>query len=536
MPASGTSRALSRLNRHNVAVTLALIPLPQSVEVLAHAGSSADPFVLGPHTAITASDPAARAVAGLLVERLRDVTGFALPLLDASAAGAPSIEFDLDDTVAGGAEAYTLEVAAEAVRLRAATAEGLFRGSQTLRQLLPAAVEGSGTQAGGTRADETWRVPAVRIADAPRYGYRGAMLDVVRHFFDVAAVKRFIDALAAYKLNVLHLHLSDDQGWRIEMPSRPGLTAQASHYQVGDGERGGFYTRADWDEIVAYAAERYVTVVPEIDVPGHTNAALSVYPEIRPDWFTPVVPYTDTEVGFSSLAPEKEATYEFLADVFADLAAMTPGSWLHIGGDEVDKLQPEEFDRFVRRAAEIAAATGKTVIGWEEVAKTGVPTTVVAQYWGRGAGHEAAGETSEHGSEDEFRAAMRNGTKVVVSPATRSYLDMAYQPGYAYGTDWAGFVPARAAYEWDPASYFGADVPADGILGVEACLWTETVATMAEAEHLIFPRLPGLAEIGWSAADAAGRDWQGYRPRIAAHAARWEAAGRSYFRAPEIWG
>ena len=271
-------------------------------------------------------------------------------------------------------------------------------------------------------------------------------------------------------------------------------------------------------------------------MPGHTNAALGVYPDIRPDWFTPVVPYTDTEVGFSSLAPEKEATYAFLADVFGDLAAMTPGPWLHLGGDEVDKLRPEDFDRFVRRAAEIVAATGKTVIGWEEVAKTGVPSSVVAQYWGRGAGHEAAGESTEHGSEAEFRAAMRNGTKVVVSPATRSYLDMAYEAGYAYGNDWAGFVPARAAYEWDPASYFGEDVPADGILGVEACLWTETVATMAEAELLVYPRLPGLAEIGWSAAGGPGREWDAYRERIAAHGRRWEAAGRAYFRAPEIWG
>ena len=353
------------------------------------------------------------------------------------------------------------------------------------------------------------------------------MLDVARHFFPVTDIKRLIDALAAYKFNHLHLHLSDDQGWRIEIPSRPELTARASGFEVGEGA-GGFFTRDDYAELVSYAADRFITVVPEVDVPGHTNAALLAYPELALKDYQPK-PYRGTGVGFSTLDPDNAATYAFLEDVFGDLAAMTPGPYLHLGGDEVDVLDPEAFGRFLRRAAEIAAATGKTVIGWEEIVASGVSAEVVAQYWGRN--HDQP--TAAHGvSDDEFREAVSRGTRAIVSPASHAYLDMQYAPDSPFGLDWAGYVDVRRAYEWDPVGYLG-EVEAERVLGIEAALWTETVATMTEAEYLIFPRLPGHAEVGWS---AVRRDWSDYRVRLAAHAERWEAQGRNYYRAPEVWG
>ena len=464
---------------------LALIPQPVLVQTT---GGS---FELTAQTAFARpADPAAARVAELLAEAL------GLPV-----AADGEIRLELD-AAASGEESYTLDVDDSGVLLRAATAAGLFRGGQTLRQLV-----------------DNRTVPYVHIADEPRFGYRSAMLDVARHFFGVTAIKRLLDQLAVYKFNRLHLHLSDDQGWRIELPSRPELTVKASGFQVGDGP-GGFYTQADYAEIVAYAADRFIELVPEIDVPGHVNAAVLAYPEIGADWFT-AAPYSDTRVGFSALAHDKEQTYAFLTDVFTDLAAMSPGRYLHIGGDEVDKMAPEHFDAFVQRAARIAAETGKTVVGWEEIVKTGVSADAVAQYWGR-----------HHGNDDEpFRAAMRRGTKAIVSPASRSYLDMKYDEASEFGLDWAGLVGVRKAYEWDPAEFLG-DVPTENILGLEGALWSETVATSAEAEYLLFPRLPGLAEIGWS---PAGRDWDQYRPRLAAHADWWTTQGWNYYRAPEVW-
>ncbi|WP_051452056.1 beta-N-acetylhexosaminidase [Actinospica robiniae] len=496
-------------------MTLALIPRPLAVHELPGT------FRLTAESAIAAPGLTGDAlrVAEYLAASLRVPTGLPLPVGEDG-----DVLVALDPSVgeaAGGDEAYALTIATETVTLRAATAQGLFRGVQTLRQLLPAAVED-----GALVAAADWTVPCVEIADRPRFGYRSAMLDVARHFFPVPDVKRLIDALAAYKFNHLHLHLSDDQGWRIEIPSRPELTAKASGFQVGEGA-GGFYTQADYAELVSYAADRFITVVPEVDVPGHTNAALLAYPELGLKDYQPRQ-YRGTDVGFSTLDPDNEATYTFLADVFGDLAAMTPGPYLHLGGDEVDVLDQEAFGRFLRRAAEIAAATGKTVIGWEEIVASGVPAEVVAQYWGRNHGRQ----TVEHGvSDDEFRDAVAKGASAIVSPASHSYLDMQYGPDSPFGLDWSGYVPVRQAYEWDPVGYLG-EVEAERVLGLEAALWTETVATMTEAEYLIFPRLPGHAEVGWS---SVHRDWADYRTRLAAHAERWEAQGRNYFRAPEVW-
>ncbi|HEX5581241.1 MAG TPA: family 20 glycosylhydrolase, partial [Gemmatimonadaceae bacterium] len=228
-----------------------------------------------------------------------------------------------------GAEGYMVDVTPERVTIEASEPAGLFYGLQTLRQMAPAGVEHKAT------LWRTVRIPAGRVTDAPRFTWRGAMLDVSRHFLEVDEVKRYIDLMALYKLNRLHLHLSDDQGWRIEIRSWPNLARHGGATEVGGG-KGGYYTQAQYSDIVAYAAARHITVVPEIDMPGHTNAALSSYPELNCDGKAPP-PYFGVRVGFSALCVEREAVTRFVDDVVRELAPLTPGPWIHLGGDEVEK-------------------------------------------------------------------------------------------------------------------------------------------------------------------------------------------------------
>ncbi|MGN9765474.1 beta-N-acetylhexosaminidase [Micromonospora sp. SD12] len=485
-----------------------VVPAPERVAPVAGAD-----FVLTPDTVIRVSpDDDARAAAGQLADLLRPATGYPLPVGDDTRAGTGGdIVLALVDSADLGPEGYRLDVTSDGVRVEAATGAGLFFGVQTLRQLLPAAVESP------TPAAERWVLPGGSITDRPRFPYRGAMLDVARHFFGVPDVLRVIDHLARYKLNHLHLHLTDDQGWRIAVDSWPRLAEVGGAGEVGGGP-GGHYSRDDYRRIVAYAAERHVTVVPEIDLPGHTHAALTAYGELAPEGVAPP-PYTGTEVGFSYVDPTSERTYEFVADVLGEIAALTPGPWLHIGGDEAFKVRPEAYAAFVERAQRIVAATGRTVVGWHQIAPAAHSGGRVLQWWGTD-------------GEDRVTAdAVRRGARLVLSPANHAYLDMKYAPDTPIGHDWAGLIDVRRAYDWDPGTHV-AGVPADAVLGVEAPLWTESVTSRAEVEFMLFPRLPAIAELGWS--PRATHDWAGFRGRLAGHGPRWAAAGVAFHRSPEI--
>lgn len=372
-----------------------------------------------------------------------------------------------------GDEGYLLSVDPGIVTLTANKPAGLFNGVQTLRQLFPANIECAVPQEG------TWEIPACTVRDFPEYPFRSIMLDVARHFFQVNDVKRIIELMAAYKMNVLHLHLSDDQGWRIEIKKWPKLTAIGGLAQVG-GVKGGFFTQEQYSDIVNYAAERYVTVIPEIDMPGHTNAALVSYPELNCN-NKAVEPYIGTKVGFSTLCTSKDLTYQFVADVFGELAKLTPGPYLHIGGDESHATKIEDYITFVNKVQEIVAATGKQIIGWDEIALSTLKPGTVVQFWGKA-------ENAQKG--------VKQGAKVIMSPAAKAYIDMKYNAGTKLGLHWAGYVEVDTAYKWDPATL----VPGIGhenILGIEAPLWTETITNMDELEYMAFPRLPGYAEIGW---------------------------------------
>jgi hexosaminidase len=403
-----------------------------------------------------------------------------------------------------GPEGYTLEIDAAGIRIAAADEAGAFYGRQTLLQLVD----------GG-------RVPFVRVEDRPRFAYRGAMLDVARHFFAVAEVERYIDDIALLKINHLHLHLTDDQGWRIEIESWPELTRAGAATQVNGGG-GGYYTQDEYRRIVEHAASRFVTIVPEIDMPGHTNAAIVAYPELGD---APAEPYEGIDVGFSSLAIRSERTYEFVDDVVRELAALTPGPYLHLGGDESLATTDDDFLSFVARATAIAARYGKTLIGWHEMGRSpDLPTGTIGQYW--------SFTTPQPGAAERTLSFVQQGGRIIMSPSDVAYLDIKYDEHARLGLIWAdGPTTLADAYGWDPAAV----VPGVGeeqLLGVEAPLWAETLSTIADVEEMAFPRLAAIAELAWS--PAGPRDIAEFSGRLAAFGAVMDAAGIRFARVPEV--
>ncbi|GAA4594462.1 hexosaminidase [Actinoplanes octamycinicus] len=469
------------------------------------------PFELTASTVITATG-AARPVADRLAAALRPATGFPLPV---RAAGSGGIDLRLNATADPwiGDEGYRLEVGDAGVALRANRPAGLFAGVQTVRQLLPPAIEAMSVRR------ERWTIPAGVIRDRPRYAYRGAMLDLARHFHPPADVKRFIDEISRFKINYLHLHLADDQGWRIEIDGWPRLTTVGGGPGTGvRGIGGGFLTQDDYRDLVRYAADRFVTIVPEIDMPGHVNAAQVAYPELTCDGVAPR-PRIDIRVGYSSLCTGKEVTYRFAEDVIRQLAALTPGPYLHIGGDEAMSTAHPDYVAFEQRVLPLVARYGKTAYGWHEIAAAPAATGAVIQYW------------AVTRDRPEVAAAAAAGAKVVLSPADRAYLDMQYDLLTPGGLHWAGTIEVRTAYDWDPGSW-ARGVPASAVLGVEAPLWSETLRDYGEVEFQAFPRLAAIAELAWS--PWSTHDWISFRDRLGAYGERWTRRGVHFYRSPQI--
>lgn len=517
----------------------AVVPAPASIQ----AGAGA-PFRLTAATPLTGDTDAVAALSALIEAR----TGTAP---EAVPGGAP-IELRIDP--GEKPEAYRITAEEESVVVTGADAAGLFYGVQTLGQLI-ARDSARGREQG---EEAGWTIPAVTIDDAPRFAYRGVMLDVARHFHPVETVKAFIDNAATLKLNALHLHLTDDQGWRIELRSRPKLTGLASGTSVGggsgldQGQSGGFYSKDDYREIVEHAASRHMIVVPEIDMPGHTHAVGLAYPELAEDPVLtdhirqvvrdyggdeprPGVPYDGMAVGFSSLKIRDEATYDFAADVFGELAAMTPGPYLHFGGDESLATTDDDFALFVERVSAIVADLGKTPVAWHEAgAAAGIADSTIGQYWGF--------VVPTDGMDERARAFVRNGAQLILSPADAVYLDMKYPASStnaavpAPGLTWAnGPTSVERAYSWEPAAVV-AGVGDDDILGVEAPLWTETVRTAADIDTMAFPRAAATAEAGWSPATGTSdlRTWASFRARVGALGPLWTSLGIGFHPSDEI--
>ncbi|WP_277209439.1 family 20 glycosylhydrolase [Isoptericola croceus] len=419
------------------------------------------------------------------------------------------LHLDADAGPAGatGPERYSLHVGDGAITATAAEPVGLLHAARTLRQLVTPAQEVGGVPS----------APAVVVHDSPRYTWRGLSFDVVRHWFGPDDIRAVIDLVAAFKLRVLHLHLTDDQGWRIEIPSRPELE-KASDNQVGGGTAG-FLTVDDYAALQDYAAARYVTIVPEFDMPGHVNAATHVYGGLTADGVATDA-YGGIEVGFSRLWFDNPATEPFLRDVLGDLARMTRGEWLHVGGDEVLTMDRDEFARFVELAGRIVREHGKTPIFWQEGARGPVEPGTLLQYW------EPKGEELER-----FVAAAHAGARFIMSPGNHAYLDMKYTPEHPLGLEWAGCVELRDSYEWEPALVIDG-LPADAVEGVSAAVWTETLTTRDELFSMLLPRLGAVAEVAWSA--PARKDFDAFAARTAAQAPAWRTAGWPFHPTPQV--
>lgn len=409
------------------------------------------------------------------------------------------------DGAARDQESFTLEVHEHGVTLTAARPAGLLHALRTLRQLVT--------------AEHT--VPFVVVRDTPRYAWRGLSLDVVRHWHGPETIRRVIDLLGMYKLRVLHLHLTDDQGWRLQIPSHPELTERSGGTQVGGrvpaGERG-YLTVEEFRELQEYAAARFIDVVPEIDLPGHTNAATYACPELVPGGEA-TAPYHGTEVGFSRLWADNPATVPWIRDVLADVAATTSGRFVHVGGDEAPALDTAEYTRLVETACDAVRAHGKTPVAWQEAAVTAVEPGTLLQFWDPRADPEPL-----------LRAAAA-GARFVMSPASHAYLDMKYDAAHPLGLEWIGYVEVRDSYDWDPGDAIPG-LPASAVEGVSAALWTETLATPEHLFAMLLPRLPALAEVAWTS--RRSREWESFRTRLAGQARLWDAEGWAWHPSPQV--
>jgi hexosaminidase len=458
------------------------------------------------------------------------------------------LDVEVRDSGPGDDEGYLLRVAGDRIEIDARRPVGLHRALTTLRQLVLVA------SAEGHRS-----VEPLEVSDACRYPWRGLSLDVARCFFDIAEVKRVIDLLSFYKLNVLHLHLTDDQGWRIDVPALPALSRVGGSRSEGE-HPAGCYTLEDYRDIVEYAAERYVTVVPEIDMPGHCAAAIAAYPELGG-------PGTDAGPA-NLLHPDRKGVMEFVASVLGELAAATPGPYLHIGGDEAFGLGGDPYRRFVAAAREIVRSLGKTPVTWQEGAAAPMVAGDVLQHWlafdpaieAILATGDATGRPLPEGfafpmemvprlassvrrSRADLARAVGEGARVVLSPATHTYLDRPYSEGSVLGgqgelADRLGlrvYAPATVEefFDWDPAAALPFPLEAGAVLGVEAAMWSESLTGPADLEFMLLPRLAGLAERGWS----ERTDWAGHAARLARHRPAWEARGWAYFASELLpWG
>lgn len=527
---------------------LNLIPQPLTIE---KKGGS---FECNANTVIELADknPELIRMGRYLAQQLLRATGYSLRLVTAgdprdNRATVIAISLNRNPVASLGNEGYTLDVSSSLVILRANEPAGLFYGIQTLLQLFPAEIESREIVKKGY-----WLVPGCKITDKPRFAWRGLMLDVSRHFFPKPDVLRFIDDMVKYKFNILHLHLTDDQGWRIEIKSLPKLTevgawrvprvgrmSQMSPPQPGEAPTyGGFYTQEDIREIVQYAKDRFVNILPEIDVPGHSMAMVAAYPELSctpgeyrvnsgekfMNWFNGGF----TAIVDNTLCPSNEKVYDYLDKIFTEVAGLFPFGYIHMGGDEcaknfweksasVKELQQREKLKdlhevqsyFVQRVERIINSKGKKLMGWDEILEGGLaPNAAVMSWRGVKGGIEAS--KLQH--------------PVVMSPAAFAYLDYNQGESYIEPPIYAS-LRLQKAYQFDPVPE-GAD--AQYVLGGQANLWTEQVPSLRAAQYMVWPRGMAIAESVWSSKDQ--KNWENFAARAEAHFQRLDLNETKYAR------
>lgn len=488
-----------------------VVPLPNSI-----VAQKGNPFVLNSCTRIvyTATDEAMKRNADFLALYIEEATGLRLTVAElVKKAGKNDIVLAVD-TKMQGEETYRLTVDEKGVRIAAANAKGVFYGIQTLRKSLPV---------GRLEAVE---MPAVRIDDAPRFGYRGMMLDCSRHFFSLDFIKRYLDVMAMHNMNVFHWHLTDDQGWRIEIKKYPRLasvggkrtgTVVGFNSMCDDStEYSGYYTQEQAREIVEYAAKRYITVIPEIDIPGHMKAALTAYPELG----CTGGPY---EVGhrwgiyLDVLCLGNEKIYEFCQDVLAELIDVFPAQYIHIGGDETPTKRWEECPKcqalakkhgltpknmqgyFTNRIEKFINSKGRRIIGWDEILEGDINQSATIMSWRGTVNGEKASEA---------------GHDVIMTPTDYCYFDYcqtdkdkAFEPSPRVD----GYLPIEKVYSFEPCPDNLSDAAKQHMLGVQANVWTEYITCPSTCEYYILPRMSALSEVQWS---TAPKDFESFKERV----------------------
>ncbi len=512
-----------------------IIPEPQSIQKLT------GEFTLTQNTKINIpnSNPEVRNIAQYFAEIIAAPTGYKLSISEnVKFHTNKSINFILDEKMLASPDKYTLEITPKYIDIKAHSPKGMFYAVQTLLQLLPKQIENNSLQ------KVVWKIPAVTITDAPRYGWRGVMLDVSRHYFGKEYVKKFIDQIARLKFNTFHWHLADDQGWRIEIKSYPKLTSVGAWRvpRTGkwwdreppkeDEERsyGGFYTQDDIREIVKYAQDRYITILPEIDIPGHSLAILAAYPEfscgggkfeVNGGWKF----YKDVE---NTLCPSNEQVYVFLDKVFGEVAQLFPNPYIHMGGDEAYKgfwekspecqalmkreglkTLEELQSYFVKRVEKIIQSKGKRMIGWDEILEGGLAPDATVMSW--------------RGMKGGIAAAKQNH-QVVMSPWEYVYLDL-YQGDPNVEPQTYGMARLKKTYSFEPTPK-GIDDKL--ILGGQGNLWTESVPTTRHLEYMLYPRTLALSEVLWSPKEK--KNWNNFTQKLESYFPRMDEAKLNYAR------
>ena len=510
---------------------VSVIPQPVSVEF------DDGYFQIGPETRIIAENEAV-AAASKLIDALAPAMDLRLNLADASKRRAGSIALELEENLTKlGDEGYTLRVTPRRILIRAKEPAGLFYGIQTLLQLLPAQVFSK------TKAEDVeWKLPCVRITDYPRFQWRGLLVDPARHFIPKHDLMRFIDIMALHKFNSLQVHLTDDQGWRIEIKRYTKLTETGAWMdfttmrkgegeEAGDKRPGGFYSQDDIREIVQYAAERYINIVPEIEMPAHTGAAIISYPEIGlyPEKLS-ALPAEKRWVANERVLAPRPKTVAFMQGVLIEVMELFPSRYIHIGGDEAnieywkksEEMQAQErrlglkdeaelHSWFIRQMDSFLSSHGRCLVGWDEILQGGLAPGATVMSW-RG---QQGGITAANAGHD-----------VVMAPTSHTYFDYYQGPSDKEPLAIGGDLPLEKVYGLEPVPQGIAPDKAGHVLGVQGQLWGEFISNTPHLEYMAYPRAAALAEVGWSPKTA--RNYENFLARLGRHLNRLDAAGVNY--------
>jgi hexosaminidase len=518
--------------------SLSIVPRPASVKAMPGA------FTLDAQTKVLLNGASGREAVDYFLRVVRTSTGFPLAARDSRGSTAPqgSILFRLSRTDTSlGVEGYRLRVAPEGITATAADPRGLFYAVQTLLQIFPPDVYDSVK----VSAMASWTLPCADIQDRPRFQYRGMHLDVSRHFFPASFIKRYIDLIAMHKMNVFHWHLTDDNGWRLEIKKYPDLTAISAWRVDREGEAwtqrtppregeaptyGGYYTQDEVRDVVAYAARRGVTIVPEIEMPGHSSEVFAAYPELSCQGIRLPVQPGSYWPNVDILCAGNDSTFTFIQNVLEEVCALFPGPYVHVGGDEADKTRWKACPRcqarikaeglkdegelqsyFIKRIEKFLISKKKRLVGWDEILEGGLAPEATVMSW--------------RGVEGGIAAAQQ-GHDVIMTPVSHCYFDYYQADPESEPSAIGGYTTLKKVYSFEPVPSELSPAEARFVLGAQGNVWTEFIATPANAEYMSVPRMSALSEVVWSPREA--RDWDDFRGRLEEHFKRLSSLGVSY--------